>query len=455
MVVRSSLICVAACSVPEVQYQGIERQPVIELPVTPNRDLDVLFVIDNSPSMADKQLNLANNFPNFVNQLNQLEGGLPNLHLGVVSTDMGTKGSASPTPAPSIGTIGNGGCGSTGDGGKLTVGTSGSVSGPFVSDIKQADGTRVTNYTGDLSSVFGQMARLGAGGCGFEQPLAAMQAALNNNVSNAGFLRPDALLAVVFLTDEDDCSVKDPALLDANSQTLGALQSFRCTRFGVTCATGGQTTDAMNEIGVKDGCVASTTTPLLDGVAGFHDFLVGLKADPRHVLVGGIMADPQPVEIELRAQPGGGTAIPALKHSCMYEGVNGLEVGDPAVRMKSFFDLFPDRSASSTICQPDLSGPLNQIGQLIIRTVGSPCVEVPLADVDVEQPGVQVDCIVEDVLNGVPTVIEPCGPTPGSPCWRLMPDPVVCQAADHLKLIIERSTGPDPATVSRMRCQLP
>src|SRR5689334_2902710 len=59
------------------------RQTVVEVPVTPNRDLDLLFVVDDSPSMLDKQTNLANNFPNFINRLAQVPGGLPNLHLGV------------------------------------------------------------------------------------------------------------------------------------------------------------------------------------------------------------------------------------------------------------------------------------------------------------------------------------------------------------------------------------
>src|SRR4051812_43904309 len=83
---------------------GMDQRPVVaEIPATPNRDLDLLFVVDDSPSMLDKQMNLVTNFPNFINTLNALPGGLPNLHLGVVSTDMGTKGSDVATPGPGIG----------------------------------------------------------------------------------------------------------------------------------------------------------------------------------------------------------------------------------------------------------------------------------------------------------------------------------------------------------------
>src|ERR1051325_2105203 len=63
-----------------------------DIAVTVNRDIDILFVIDDSPSMLDKQTNLKNNFPNCINVLNGIEGGLPNVHIGVVTSDLGTKG---------------------------------------------------------------------------------------------------------------------------------------------------------------------------------------------------------------------------------------------------------------------------------------------------------------------------------------------------------------------------
>src|SRR5947207_6722936 len=56
-----------------------------DIPVVINRDLDLLFVIDDSPSMADKQANLAANFPQFMKVLSSIPGGLPNVHIGVVT----------------------------------------------------------------------------------------------------------------------------------------------------------------------------------------------------------------------------------------------------------------------------------------------------------------------------------------------------------------------------------
>src|SRR4051812_28877999 len=70
------------------------RETVVEVAATPNRDLDILFMVDDSASMADKQANLANNFPNFISKLQSGPDGLPNLHLGVISSDMGTSASS-------------------------------------------------------------------------------------------------------------------------------------------------------------------------------------------------------------------------------------------------------------------------------------------------------------------------------------------------------------------------
>ncbi len=427
-------------------------KPVVEFSSTMNRNIDMLFVIDDSGSMQDKQANLANNFPNFINVLNSQEGGLPDIHLGVVSTDMGTSATSGP-PGPGIGTIGQGGCASTGKDGVLQ--TNGApVTGNFISDVKQTDGSRIKNYTGDLATVFAQMARVGATGCGFEQPLAAMRRALANTTANPGFLRPDALLAVVFLTDEDDCSAKTASLFAAgDTGALGPLNSFRCTRFGVTCAGGGTTSDEMNQVGTKSGCTASSTSSVVESISVFRDFLLGLKSNPRKVVVGGIMGATTPFAVEER-QINNMTTI-ALARSCTYQSANGLEVADPGVRMKAFFDAFPDRSTSTTICQPDLSSGLTQIATLLNRVGGSSCVNSSiLADVDASTPGLQPDCIVADTVGITARPIAACGSPETAPCWKLVSDPVKCPAAGNLRLEIVRSEAPAPDTVTTMRCIL-
>jgi hypothetical protein len=170
------------------------------------------------------------------------------------------------------------------------------------------------------------------------------------------------------------------------------------------------------------------------------------------VIVGAIMGTPEPVAVELRNV--NGMNQPALSHSCEFTGPVGIETADPGVRLQTFVDRFPDRSASATICQDDLSGALDQLGELIVRSIGTACVGASLADFDPDRSGLQVDCIVEDVLGDTATEIDPCGPTPSAPCWRLVTDAATCANGDHLKLEIDRDAPVDPATIQRMQCVL-
>ena len=67
---------------------------------------------------------------------------------------------------------------------------------------------------------------------------------------NAGFLRPDAYLAIILITNEDDCSASPGQgpnnripLFDTRSNTniasqLGPPANFRCNEFGHLCDDG-------------------------------------------------------------------------------------------------------------------------------------------------------------------------------------------------------------------------
>jgi hypothetical protein len=422
-----------------------------DIPVNVNRDVDILFVIDDSPSMADKQTNLAANFPKFIEVLSTIQGGLPNVHIAVVTSDMGSKG-ADGVVAPGIGTIGNGGCSGRGKGGDMQLFGAPVMGSQYISDIRQEpSGTRQGNYMGMLSDAFAKMAKAGAGGCGFEQHLEAMKQALQpNNPVNKGFLRnidpnvpgsTEAFLAVVFIADEDDCSMAKTTMLGSENATLGPQQSFRCSRFGIICDDGGSTTNAMNQTGVKTKCHPNDASPYLTKVADYVEFLKGLKKDPKKVIVAGIMGKTDLFEVELRAPPKTDKKVPALKHSCTYTGANGVEVADPPIRLKFFLDQFPNRSTFSQICQQDLSGGLQQIGDLLKAVIGDPCIEGKLADVDPNAEGKQYDCSVSSVTDPgtalqKETIMPRCTPEDGTatnqPCWHLLNDPAGCPCSAAL-----------------------
>ena len=441
------LAALAACN-PATIVVG-ELQEITSLKAIPNRKLDLLFVIDNSPSMLDKQRALAESFPAMIEVLERADGGLPDLHIGVITSDMGTFAAGSPTPAPAVGQLGSGGCAGSGDGGALRIGAAG-LPEPFLSDVANPDGSRVRNYAGELRDAFTQIASVGQGGCGFEQPLAALRRALVQP-ANAGFLRPDGNLAVVIIADEDDCSVLDPAFFGPDSAELGALQSFRCTRFGVICEP-----DDMS-IGAKAGCVPRAGSLLVEDVQPFVDALLAARPDPRQVLVAAIAGDPSPFAIELAAPPGGGTPQPALSHSCQFVGSGGTEVADPAVRLMAFVDAFPGRSQLASICSANLTAPLVAIGTTARKLVGDPCLDAPtLADASPD-PGLQPACEVVDVRDSAPDRprdVPRCEPG-ATDCFDIVSDAAACPTAPgNLRVKLRHAASTPDDTWSHVSCQL-
>jgi hypothetical protein len=434
------------CASGDVVVGGL--QEVAVMPALPNRDLDLLFVIDNSPSMADKQVSLAESFPRMMQKLDQLDGGRPNLHIGVITSDMGTQGSAVAAPGPALGTLGAGGCAGVGGDGALNHLGDPSLTEGYLSDVATLDG-RAQNYAGTLADEFSRLARVGAGGCGFEQHLAAMRRSLVNP-ANAGFLRPEANLAVVILADEDDCSALDPALFGAAGAALGPLDSFRCFEQGVVCDP-----DAPRTPGDKHGCKPRAATTLVESVEPFVNALLAVKLDPRQIMVAGVIGDPGAVSVVPEAAPAGGAV--KLAASCVFDDPAGPETADPAVRLAAFLGHFPGRSQLTSICNHDLSGPLDAIGATAKRLVGDPCIDTTaLADASPD-PGIQPACEVTEVRDADPdhaASLPLCATAGAADCFTLVADAAACpDSAEHLRVRVQRAGAVTPDTWTHVRCQ--
>jgi hypothetical protein len=416
---------------------GPNLTEVALIPATPSQDVDILFVIDDSPSMLDKQTNLKTAFPYF---LDAFSAGLPNVHIGVITTDMGTKGADDASAGPGIGS-GPGSCASTGKDGALQTFSSSLVTGKFIID---ENGTK--NYTGDISDAFASIASAGAQGCGFEQPLGAIKRSFDN-VANNGFIRAAARLAIIVLSDEDDCSMAHSTLISSDTATFGPLQSFRCTRFGVTCDVNGKSSDEMNVVGTKAVCHSNESATYMADLGRYKALLGGLKPDPRNVLFGAIVSSASSMEVELRTPPGGGNAINALAHSCSYIGASGQpEVADPAIRLVQLANEVP-RGAVVSVCNQNLQPALLEMGQQINVMLGVPCIGQAIA-----QPA---QCEVVDVLQGgAEQPIPACTDTSGSPCFTLVTDTAVCPAAQNLRVQISRPFPAASDTYTSVRCIL-
>jgi len=177
--------------------------------------MDILFVIDNSGSMEQEQANLAQNFPKFIEVLNAFNQGGLDYRVGVTTTSF---------PTEIFGIM-------------LTSGEEGAL-------LKKDGMLRpwLERSDADVEQTFTSLATVGVMGSGQEQQLRAAQAAVTARVddgSNAGFLRDDALLALVILTDEDDGSTVDgtagvPGLPGAETAIGEFIASFDMVKGGRT-----------------------------------------------------------------------------------------------------------------------------------------------------------------------------------------------------------------------------
>lgn len=198
--------------------------------------VDILFVVDNSKSMAQYQAALADAFPQFVDAM---FANLPadiSLHVGITTTDFSCTQPGDPC-CPDACPIGNTQCqiGSTPEEVELlmsfyhppTAGNNGVNGGQgrlFNHDGKPFFDGNTSDDPAALKQWFtGAAIAAGEQGSSLEMPVAAAAYALDpvNDASNAGFVRDtDAILLIVFLTNDPDGSL-DP-LKSYEQQVLAA-----------------------------------------------------------------------------------------------------------------------------------------------------------------------------------------------------------------------------------------
>jgi hypothetical protein len=332
-------------------------------PLPASGAVDIVFMVDDSTSMRPAQDRLVRAFPSFIDALKALPGGQPSLRIAIISSSLGA-GVFADIPGCEPGTNGNRNgafqhdpsCTALHAGQRFIVSDRGAV-----------------NFDGDISALFGCMARLGDTGCGFEHQFESTRLALQRAMDpadpdNGGFLRADAALAIVMLTNEDDCSAPpestlfDPRQLHL-SDPLGGLYSYRCNEFGHLC--GGQPPPHFVPDGqtvTLSGCVPAEEKGRLTHVADFVSFVKGLKTDPRKVFVAALAGPPEPYTVTTHtALIGSAMEVqPAMAHSCT--AASDSSYADPVVRIKSWVDAFGANGTLENICADDLSGPMARIG---------------------------------------------------------------------------------------------
>jgi hypothetical protein len=231
--------------------------------------IDLLFVIDNSISMADKQEILADAVPQLVNRLitpTEIDGvpefePVDDIHIGIVTSSLGGHGADICSPL-----MGDSYDPTMEDNGRLLGTIRPNPDPPFTtwnnSGFLAWDPTGLKKQppgeanAGALVDNFRNMVRAsGENGCGFEATLESWyrflidpdppagvirdpanpdRAVINGfaediKAQRAVFLRPDSLVAIIMLTDENDCSVVDGGIGWLSSQQGGGFHIPRGT----------------------------------------------------------------------------------------------------------------------------------------------------------------------------------------------------------------------------------
>jgi hypothetical protein len=437
-----------------------------------NPKVDILFVLDNWASTSEIQNKLYEQMPTFLHVLQSLPTPL-DLHVAVATTDMGTP---SDVMAELMTTA-------QGDNGAFQSAPRGTCTSTTLANgatYLADDGNGTANFTAPMASVLQCISLVGSSGSGAGQPLAAAARALGaDNVvngvptppaTNVGFLRPDAYLAIIFLANQDDCSVPAGTKLfslnggDQNlANPLGPITHYRCNQFGHLCRdaassnpqalimpplnppSDAQKTGSMPTLDLTDCQDNDQGTGLLTPVSTFVSQIKALKADPDHqIIVSSLSEPPTPYTVAWFPASGGqntqpGELWPQIEESCGPRGGEGINpeatmnptdgsFGDPGVRMAAFVGGFAN-SLLASICDASYASAAQAIATKVGQLPSNgTCLTGAIQVTANGQPNCTAVAQVANGSGATKSVPYADCNTNGNttPCWTLVPGAMGC-----------------------------
>ena len=338
---------------------GLGEQPLALGYVTDK--IDILFVVDNSASMVGEQLLLGKSFASFIGQIEQHFG--TDYQIAVITTGIESEG------CPVCEGAVTGSCmNPTLEGGRFPGPTGrnyrdrGRPVYDFITDpgcAKIIDSASKGCFYDDVSTSPNYergIALTGINGCGYERGLEAVRLALGKSLAstNGSFLRSDAALAVVLVSDEDDCG----AVGDV-SENLPYTSGNACYYAAKGIDPEGKTKDAKG----KD--------LMLTPVADYYDFLVGLKGNREGMVkfagIVGITDEANPSATEIQYVYNDTSARWDIAPACQASGCTGkyCAVG-PGTRYIELAEMFGlgQNGFLSTLCADNFSATVAKLGKL-------------------------------------------------------------------------------------------
>ena len=357
----------------------------------PIRELDLLFVIDSSITMADDQARLARRLPVLLQRLAPAQSGRT-LRLGVVSSDLGSPPSWHDER-----------CDLLGDDGLLQREGNATLEGelercserttPFLAH--EAGRDEIEKTASELSC----LVQLGNGGCGFEKQLEATLRALwpakgerepiggpasgHGDGANAGFLEPEseAMLAVIAMSVEDDCSHADGHFLlpfaeldgddPADARLLTQGLNTRCALNPDALYPVERYVDAWRALRgghaerVFFAAIAGAPPAAVDGVLTATDFD---DAADRERFYGKLLARPE-MQIVIDTTGSDDPGDDAVWPSC---GSTGGGAAYPPVRYTELARAFGGYGLIQSICHDDYTAAVDAIGARIDQLMAKP-----------------------------------------------------------------------------------
>ena len=337
--------CTLGCvDPPLMEIRGDPSGTALEMfQQTENTSATILWVIDDSGSMCEEQFNVRSNLQSFISAF-RAAAPSASFHMGVTTTDTSSTAVAGrlentpvnitatalcPTPPPPL---------------DCTTGLPNPL--PKWVDENSGGGDPAV-----LERMFACLSQRGITGFGGETALggarmAMSPALLNDPMANQGFFLPGSLLVIVFLGDEDDCSV-------CSGTTCSPLPGLQ---FNLDCSI-----NRVNELTpISDFVSFVNNIPTGDGsIVAMNGILVAaiIGLDPMGNSMGPIVAD-----------PGGADGLVPI---C---SVAGQGSAAPAPRIEGFTRSFNDY-LEFNICDNDFGPALGEIGNRIGALLNSGCMQ--------------------------------------------------------------------------------
>ena len=478
---RTALLAAASISVPilaacldhplkPVEYENVQTfSSTVDLAI--NRDVDIIFMIDDSGSMAEEQVALARNFERFIGVL-EADDVKANYRIAITTSDNGGPGCyAKPSEGGAFVASScrarpshfqfrhidafDVACASICDHDRIelqpttTERDSTPRPRPWIENIEGRSNLPEGITTTEALQCFGPM---GIAGCGYEEQLESVYKALLRtdfaDEPEYGFLRDDALLAIVLVSDEADGSFNRPVYGNLGPYDPEGSRAFWSDpsesyptsavswNAGVECSPMGGDGLPWDACYPQHYDIDGNVVPeaeaakhaILHPVSRYIDLLERIDQAKRSplrpdqaVLVSGILGVPvdyhrgaeliyrdDPFDLEFMHDFG---IAPGCVSRLEVEGLDEEGKAVPPVRQRAFVEHFQvgDDPNLFSICEDDWSVALEAIADEIRKQIRPGCMPECVADMDPSTDELDFSCVLDQrTRDGQTSSIPEC-----------------------------------------------